>query len=88
MGASESFLKHCTDRGFLIRLVDDMAVTGVADELCQACGNIVVDAFLVARHGEQWLCGIQSTNQDCAKILILRVADVTIIGDQQWSSPL
>ena len=88
MGASESFLKHCTDRGFMIRLVDDMTVAVVADELCQARDNIVVDAFLFAHNGELCFCGILSTNHDCAKIFILRVVDVTINGDQQWSSPL
>ena len=31
MGASESFLTHCTGRGFLIRLSDDMTVAGVVD---------------------------------------------------------
>ena len=57
MGASESFVKHCTDGGFSIRLVDDMTVAGVADELCQARDNIVVDALLVAHHGEHTFAG-------------------------------
>ena len=87
MGASESFLKHCTNRSLLIILINNVTAAGIVDQLCQACDNIVVDAFLVAHHGEQCLCGIQSTNQDCAKIFISRVADETINGDQQWSSP-
>ena len=62
MGASECFLKHCTDRGFLIRLVDDMTVAGVADELCQARDSMVVDALLGAHHCERCLCRIQSTS--------------------------
>ena len=83
MGASERFLEHCSSGGFMVRLVDDMTVAGVANSLCQARDHIVVNALLVANHGDRCLCRIQSANQGCTKIFILRVADVAIISDQQ-----
>ena len=85
LGASESFLKHCMDRSLLIRLIKHVTAAGVANKLCQTRDNIVVDAFLIAYYGRQGLGGIRSTDQDCANFLVLRIADVTIVGDHQRS---
>ena len=88
VGASESFVKHRTDRGLLIRLVDNVSAARITNTLRQTYNDIIVDAFLIADYSKSCLGRIQSTNQDCALLFILTIADVTTIGDNQRSGPL
>ena len=78
MRALEGLFGHRSNKWFLIGLVNNVTVAGVANQLCQACDDTTVSALLIAYNGKSCLGGVQSTNQDCTEVFELRVADETI----------
>jgi hypothetical protein len=80
----EGFLKQCNDGPFLVAAVDNLGVTSVSNELCEASDRALLNALGIHDCGEHCPGRVDSGDKDCHISVVFIVADEAVICDEQW----